>query len=201
MTRKLWLIAVFALCIQPATADDKGAAAKVVRTTVETVLECLRNKDLPDESKRDRIIEIINPVFDFPLMGKLALGRRQWPRLNEDQKTEYTRLFIKQLQNSYADKIALFSNETVKYEEPTRVKTKIHVATTVVSKGERSKMLYKLHKSEQGWKVYDVEIQGVSVVSSYRAQYAQVLETGSIEELLKKMKDEISAGGDDDRRL
>jgi len=197
----LRLIAVFALCIQPATADDKGDTAKVVRNTVEAVLECLCNKDLPDESRRDRIIEIISPVFDFPLMGKLALGRRQWPRLNEDQIKEYTGLFIAQLQNSYSDKIALFSNETVEYEEPARVKTKIHVATTVISKGERIKMLYKLYKSEEGWKVYDVEIQGVSIVSSYRAQYVQVLETGSIEDLLKRMKEEISTGGDDDGRL
>lgn len=197
MRRTLWIIIVLALCIQPATGDDKRAPEKVARDTVEAVMECLRNKDLPDESKRKRIIEIINPVFDFALMGKLALGRRQWPKLNKDERKEYTDLFVKQLQNSYSDKIALFSNEKVEYEEPIHVKTKVHVPTIVISKGERSKMLYKLYKSKDGWKVYDVEIQGVSIVSSYRAQYAEVLRTGTVEELLKKMKDKISTGDDD----
>jgi len=198
LARTLWLITAFALCTQPATADDKADAGKVVRDAVEGVLECLRNEDSPDQSKRERIMEVVNPVFDFPLMAKLALGRQRWPTLNEDRRREYTELFITQLQNSYCGKMTLFSDEEVEYEEPIQVKSKIHVATTIVSKVQRHRMLYKLYKSKGGWKLYDLEIQGVSIVSSYRAQYAQVLKTGGVEELLKMMKDKIGADGDDD---
>jgi len=189
----------FVICAQPAAADDKCDAGKVVRDTVKAVLECLRINDLSDEGKRERIREITGPVFDFPLMGKLALGRRHWPKLNEKERGEYTRLFVKQLQNSYSDKIALFSNEKVEYEEPVQVKTKIHVPTIVISKDERNKMLYKLYKAGAGWKVYDVEIQGVSIVSSYRAQYAQILKTGSVEDLLEKMRGKTGPDSDDGR--
>ena len=198
MRRTLWVIAVFTLLAQAAAGDDKQEVKTMLRNTVGTVLEYLHNEDLCEESKRERIMETINPVFDFALMGKLALGKRYWPKLNEDERKQYIDLFIKQLQNSYYNKLAILSNEKIEYEEPVLVKTKIHVATTVVSKGERTKTLYKCYRSPTGWKVYDVEIQGVSIVSSYRAQYADVLKTGTVEKLLKKMKAKITTDGDDE---
>jgi len=191
MKRVLYIISIVALCFRPAAADDMSDAAKVVKDTVGAALECLGNKDLPDKAKEERILDIINPVFDFPLMGKLALGRLYWPKLNETEKEEYAGLFVEQLRSSYADKIALFSNETVEYEDPVRVKSKIHVSTMVISKNERHRILYKLYRTGTGWKVYDIEIQGVSIVSSYRAQYAEVLKNGAVEDLLKKMREQV----------
>ena len=191
---------ILALFVLTAVADDKSDAATMVSNTVDAVLEALGNNDLSDGGKKDHIVETITPVFDFPLMGKLALGKQHWPKLDAEQRKEYTDLFVRQLRDSYAEKISLFAGEMIEYEEPVAVKTKIHVPTTVVSKDERAPMLYKLYKSKQGWKVYDVEIKGVSIVSSYRAQYAQVLKTGSVEDLLRRMKDKISANGDDEGR-
>lgn len=193
---RLWIVVLLAVCIQPVRADDKQEAAKVARDTVEAVLGFLRDADASTQSKYERIMEVIDPVFDFSLMGKLALGRRFWPKLSDEQKQEYSQLFIEQLRKSYYDKIALFSNQKVEYEEPVQVKSKMHVATTIVSKAERHKILYKLYKAGKSWKVYDVEVQGVSIVSSYRAQYAQVLETGTVEELLEKMREKGTTGTD-----
>ncbi|MFC1452421.1 phospholipid-binding protein MlaC [Verrucomicrobiota bacterium] len=200
MSKTLFVLMILAIFVRPAAADDKSDAATIVSNTVEAVLECLGNKDLSDERKRDVVVEIITPAFDFPLMGKLALGKRQWPKFDAEQRKEYTDLFVRQLQDSYADKISLFADEKVEYEEPVAVKTKIHAPTTVVSKDERTPMLYKLYRAPQGWKIYDVEIKGVSIVSSYRAQYAQVLKTGSVEDLLRKMKEKVTAKGDDEGR-
>ena len=197
MKEALWIIVAFALCVQPSVADGKHDARKVVKDTVEAVLAGLRVEGMSDESKRDRIMDIITPVFDFPLMAKLALGKLYWPKLDEAEKKEYTELFIAQLKNSYSAKIALFTDEKVEYEEPVQVKTKVHVGVTVISKDERNKMLYKLYQSKGNWRVYDVEIQGVSIISSYRSQYAQVLKTGSVADLLKKMKDKTRTDGDD----
>ena len=196
MRRTVLLVLVLLLSVKPVMADEKLEAEKVVRDTLADVLDCL-HMNLSDEIKRERIIEIIDPFFDFALMGKLALGKRQWPKLNEEERREYTELFIKQLQDSYADQIALFANEKLESVESVQVKTKVHVTTTILSKAERNKVLYKFYKSKAGWKVYDVEIQGVSIVSSYRAQYTEALKNGSVKELLKKMRANISAKSTD----
>jgi phospholipid transport system substrate-binding protein len=196
MRRTVLLVLLLVLFVKPVMADEKLEAEKMVRDTLAEVLDCLR-ANLSDEIKRERIIEIINPFFDFALMGKLALGKLHWPKLNEEERGEYTELFVKQLQDSYADQIALFANETLESVESVQVKTKVHVTTTILSNAERNKVLYKFYKSKEGWKVYDVEIQGVSIVSSYRAQYAEALKVGSVKELLKKMRANISTKSDD----
>ncbi|MBT3296141.1 MAG: ABC transporter substrate-binding protein [Verrucomicrobia bacterium] len=196
--RILWLILMLAVFVQTAVADGKSDAGKVVRQTVDSCLDWLKEKDLSDDAKYDNIVTCITPVFDFALMGKLALGKKQWPRLDEAQRKEYTRLFIQQLQNSYARKIMLFSGETIEYEEPLQVKSKVHVGTSVVSTDGRNKILYKLYKSKTGWKVYDVEIKGVSIVSSYRAQYAEIMKTGTAETLLNRMKEKVNQ--DDEKK-
>jgi phospholipid transport system substrate-binding protein len=192
LKRILRFILVLVVCVQTAVADGKSDAGKVVRQTVDSCLDALSNKELSDDAKYDHIVTCIRPVFDFALMGKLALGKKQWPRLNEGQRKEYTGLFVQQLLNSYAHKIMLFSGETIEYKEPLQVKSKVHVGASVVSADGRTKILYKLYKSRAGWKIYDVEIKGVSIVSSYRAQYAEIMNAGTAEDLLKKMKEKVS---------
>jgi phospholipid transport system substrate-binding protein len=196
--RILWIVLAVAVCVQPAVANGKSDAATLVRQTVDNCLDALSNKELSDEATYDYIVTCIRPVFDFALMGKLALGRKQWPRLDEGQRKEYTGLFVQQLLNSYAHKIMLFEGETIEYEAPLQVKSKVHVGTSVVSADGRSKILYKLYKSGAGWKIYDVQIEGVSIVSSYRAQYAEILNAGTAEDLLKKMKEKVSQ--DDEKK-
>jgi phospholipid transport system substrate-binding protein len=188
---------VLAVFVQTAVADGKSDAGKVIRQTVDSCLDWLKQEDLTDDARYDLIVKRIDPVFDFALMGKLALGKKQWPRLNEAQRKEYTELFVQRLLKSYAHKVMLFSGETIEYEEPLQVKSKVHVGTSVVSTDGRNRILYKMYKSKAGWKVYDVEIKGVSIVSSYRAQYAEIMKTGTAETLLNRMKEK--ANQDDDR--
>lgn len=185
------------LCLGPAVADDLADADKVVRDTFGAVTACLGQADLSADAKKEKVMAIVTPVFDFALMGKLALGRRHWPRLDAEQRERYTALFVEQLQNSYADKILLLSIDAVEYEPPVRVESKVHTGTVVSSQGERTPILYKLYKSGGAWKAYDVEISGVSIVSSYRAQYAQVLESGSVDDLLKKMAEKGGGGAEE----
>jgi len=188
----IWLSLALVAFVQTAVADGKSDAGTVVRETVDSCLGWLQQDDLTDKAKYDLIVKRINPVFDFALMGKLALGKKQWPRLNEGQRKEYTDLFVQQLLKSYANKVMLFSGETVEYEEPLQVKSKVHVGTSVVSTDGRNRILYKMYKSKAGWKVYDVEIKGVSIVSSYRAQYAEIMKTGTVEDLLNRMKEKVN---------
>ena len=184
------------LLVYPVMADDTGDAGDVVREMVDRVLVILRNKELAQRTKRDRVMQAVNSVFDFPLMARLALGRKCWVRLNGKQRKEFTHLFVKQLQGSYLDKVELYSDEEVEVGPPVQVKSKfIDVRTYVVSRDERIAIKYRLHYGSDGWKAYDVEVQGVSIVKTCGSQCRQVLRDGGVVNLLTKMREKARYPG------
>ncbi len=173
---------------QNALADDKSEVAALVKTRIDAVVALLQQKDLDKEIRNDRIIETLTPIFDFNIMAKLSLGKKYWPGLSEEKQKEFSDLFIKRLQESYLEKLDLYSDEKVVYNEPTPVGKKMHILTHLVSPDDKIDMLYKLYQTGEGWKVYDVEIQGVSVIQTYRSQFDGVLKDGTIADLLARLE-------------
>lgn len=173
---------------QSAAAENKASAEALLKANLAAVFAVLQKQDLDQEAKNNAILDIVNPMFDFSLMAKLSLGRRYWPDLTPDQKERFTQLFIKRLRTSYLDSLTLYTDEKVLYEPSVVVKNKIHIPTYLVSKEKRISILYKLYESESGWKVYDLEIQGVSIIRSYRSQFHEILKSGTIDDLMTKLE-------------
>jgi phospholipid transport system substrate-binding protein len=176
------------LVCQSAIAQVRPSAEELIKENLAAVFAVLQKQDLGQEAKSQKIIDIVNPMFDFSLMAKLSLGRRYWPDLTPDQKERFTRLFIKRLRASYLDNLTLYTDEKVVYEPSVVVKNKIHIPTYLVSREKRISILYKLYESESGWKVYDLEIQGVSIIRSYRSQFYEILKSGTIDDLMTKLE-------------
>jgi phospholipid transport system substrate-binding protein len=155
------------------------------------VISVLQKKELELEAKKKKIVEIVTPIFDFSLMAKLTLGRKYWPGLAKEKKERFTELFIKRLKESYLEKLTRFTyiDEKIIYNAPVQVDKKIHIPTELISKDNKISMLYKLYKSKQEWKIYDIEIEGVSIITTYRSQFDQVLSKGTIDDLLKKLEE------------
>jgi phospholipid transport system substrate-binding protein len=187
---KSLLYAVLSLLImgQAVMADDISSAEKLLRSKLDAVIMVLQKKDLEQETKNNEVIEIVTPIFAFSLMAKLSLGKKHWSGLNKEYKQKFTDLFVERLKESYLEKLNLYTNETIAYKAPVQVKKKIHIPTELISKDNKIDMLYKLYKSKHGWKIYDLEIQGVSIISTYRSQFAEVMSTGTIDDLLKKLE-------------
>ena len=182
------VISLFILS-QTVNADDKIAAEEFLKSNLDAAFAVLLNEDLQQAAKNKAVVEIVTPMFDFALMAKLSLGKKYWPGLTAENKERFTDLFIKRLRTSYLNKLTLYTDEKVTYEPPVQVKKKIHVPTYLISKEKKISMRYKLYKSKHTWKIYDVEIQGVSIIRSYRAQFAAILKDGTIDDLLLKMEE------------
>jgi len=184
------LYAVLSLLIisQIVIADDKSVAEKLLKSKIDAIYEVVQKKELEPEARNNQVIEIVTPIFDFPLMARLALGRKYWPDLSKEKKERYAKLFTKRLRSSYLEKLTLHENQQVVYKEPVQVKKKIHIPTELISKNNKISMLYKLYKSKDSWKIYDVEVQGVSIISTYRSQFSQVMDNGTIDDLLLKLE-------------
>ncbi|MBE9503884.1 MAG: ABC transporter substrate-binding protein [Proteobacteria bacterium] len=188
MKRLIYLFIFLFIFSQPVFADDKSDVDAMLRERMDNVISLLQKNDMDKQKRNAEILETIIPIFDFEKMGKLSLGRKYWPTLNEEQQKEYTSLFVERIQESYIEKLDLYSDEEAVYEEPFMVKKKIRIMTHLVSKDNDVDMLYKFYKSKRGWKIYDVEIQGVSIVQTYRSQFDGILKKGTVETLLAKLQ-------------
>ena len=173
---------------QAAVADDKKDAEKLLKGKLESVIFILEKKDIDRQAKKKEIVEIVTPMFNFSLMSKLTLGKKHWPGLTKDQKEKFIELFTKRLKDSYLDKMMLYTDEKIKYKASVQIKKKVHIPTILTSKDNKISMLYKLYKSKQGWRIYDIEIQGVSLIRSYRSQFDEILRRKTVDDLLAKLE-------------
>ena len=173
---------------QAAVADDKKDAEKLLKGKLESVIFILEKKDIDRQAKKKEIVEIVTPMFNFSLMSKLTLGKKHWPGLTKDQKERFIELFTKRLKDSYLDKMMLYTDEKIKYKASVQIKKKVHIPTILTSKDNKISMLYKLYKSKQGWRIYDIEIQGVSLIRSYRSQFDEILRSKTVDDLLAKLE-------------
>jgi phospholipid transport system substrate-binding protein len=148
----------------------------------------LQKKGLEQQAKNKEIVEIVTPMFDFELMARLSLGKKHWPGLSRDKKEKFTELFIQRLKASYLMNFTLYTDEKIFYEPSVQVKKKIHAPTYLVSKDKKISILYKFYKAGNDWKIYDFEIQGVSIIRSYRSQFSRILENGTVDDLLLKLE-------------
>ena len=187
---KVLLYALFSLLIisQTVTADDKSAAEEFIKSNLDAVFTVLQKKDLSQQAKKSELFEIVTPMFDFNRMAKLSLGRKYWPNLSQEHRERFTELFVERLRQSYLNRLTAYTDEKVIYEPPVSVKKKVHVPTLLISKGKKISMRYKLYSANNTWKIYDIEIQGVSIIRSYRAQFDEILQNGTFDDLLQKMQ-------------
>jgi phospholipid transport system substrate-binding protein len=187
---KNFLVAAICLLIicQSAAADDKGEVETLLKNTLNTTLKVLQNQDLEQEAKNKEVVDIVTPMFDFELMARLSLGKKHWTSMPQEKKEKFTELFVKRLKTSYLSNFKLYTDEKIFYEPPVQVKKKIHIPTYLISKEKKITILYKFYEAEENWKIYDLEIQEVSIIRSYRSQFRSILENGTVDDLLLKLE-------------
>ena len=162
-----------------------------VDAIISIVVEAKQNQTIDDTSTREKLWEQVDTIFDFNLLSQKALSRN-WPAMNDEEKTEFVGLFRKLLGRSYLKRIESYDNENIQYHrESFSTPENAEVFTTIESKGQQYDLNYRLLQREEEWKVYDVSIEGVSLVSNYRAQFNGFLRKNTIQQLLSSLKTKI----------
>jgi len=174
---------------QTAAADNQSAAEVFLKSKIEAVLAVLQQKELEQQAKTKKVVEIIEPMFDFPIMARLTL-KKYWAGLDQEQKERFIELFKISLKDFYAETLNLYTDEKIVYKASIqgRRKNKILIPTELISKCERISMDYKLYQSKNNWKIYDVEIKGTSIIRTYQSQFYHDMRSGTIDELLQKLE-------------
>lgn len=173
---------------------EAGAPTETIRSMVDEVIRLLNDPSLQGPAKRhllrQRVKEVVDLRFDYEEMAKRSLGAT-WGKLTPAQRSEFTRLFAELLEVSYSDKLEQYSGETVSYLSETQDGDYAEVRTVLVRRNDRIPMNYRL-LNQSRWMIYDVVIEGVSLVSNYRSQFQQVISQSSYAELVRRLRNRVN---------
>lgn len=171
-----------------AGVKDPNDPNELLRAKWDTISSILQNKDTDNKEKEKQINKVAKPIFDFPLMARLSLGKKNWSKFNLQQRKRFTELFVEKLSVSYCEKIMLYTDERVLFKPAVQKKKTIYIPIELKSKDKTIVIVYKLRKLDKHWKIYDVEIEGVSILLTYRSQFDDILRRGTVEELLSRLE-------------
>lgn len=166
-----------------------------VRSSVDAILVILQNGELDVQQKRADISKIINKRFDFRAMSQRTLATN-WKKTSDEEKKQFTALFSQLIESSYVGKIEAYTNEKVEYPGEKVKGKKAVVETLILTSSADIPVNYKLYQKGDQWLVYDVIIEGVSLISNYRSSYQEIMKDEGFDGLLNKMQakiDELSS--------
>lgn len=166
-------------------------ATEAVKRTITEVIRILEDKGLrqPARAEERRLLleKVIGDRFSYEEMARRSLGV-QWNKLDEKERQEFIELFRALLTNSYADKIEGYSGEQVHYLNERQEPGYAEVRTKVTSGKTEIPLDYRLIDKAGDWRVYDVVVDGVSLVNNYRGQFAKILRTSGYADLVAKLR-------------
>ncbi len=178
-------------CLFPPTASA-GAPTDQLKAPVDQVIRILQDPKLKPNSmaaeRRAAIRKEAESIFDFPETAKRALGRH-WQSLSAAEQSEFVSLFTDLLERAYLVKIERYSGEPIVYTgdsiegELATVKTKF-----TTKQGTEIPIEYRLLRHGDRWLVYDVFIEGVSLIANYRTQFDRIMRTGSYQVLARRLR-------------
>ena len=189
-------LAIFLWAIAPATADPFDAPKNALEATILELLEVLHADDsnLSYTAKREQIIEILNEDFSFDIIIQGALGRN-WKKLDDKQKEQVTLLVTDLVLRTYTRELNNGPKPTMKFGKAkalTESKSKIEIASKVSLNGTEVNLSYRLANiKDRGWQVYDVLVEGVSMVSNYRKQFDEHFQQKSAADLIDLLKNKL----------
>lgn len=190
---------------QHKSAENGASPMEIIQVNTDQVLEIFRDPELQGEDKKEERLEKVRAVaqriFDWNEVGKRVLGRHWWDRSKEERE-EFLDLFQRLLENTYLERIRQNSDATVKYEELNIEDEYASVSVMAVARdGTEVPIVYRLHRlnnkeqkargTEHEWLVYDVKVEGVSLVGNYRSQFNDIIIGSGYQRLIRKLRAKV----------
>jgi len=183
------------LCLIFPLSAFAGVPLEAVKNNVDKVLDVLRDPSLKAESarkaKKDRIRVISEKMFDFAELSKRTLAQN-WSKFNPEQQKEFVELYTSLLEDAYADKIMVYTDEKIVFSKEVALTEKtVEVQSRVLRKNGDITLYYKVILKNGVWRVYDVVIEGVSLLNNYRSQFREILSNKPPESLLETLRKKV----------
>jgi len=192
------VLLIFAFLLMIPLQSYAATPKETVETGVNKVLNTLSDPAFKAKNKEQQIAiigEEIDHVFDFKELSRRTLGR-SWKKMKPAQQKEFVGLFKELLQGVYADRLLAYSDQKVLFEKETMLKKgRAEVQSYLqTADGKKIPLFYRLTDKSGSWKVYDVIIEGVSMVKNYRTQFREIISKDSPEKLLEILRNKVGKG-------
>ncbi|AQW81318.1 lipid asymmetry ABC transporter MlaABCDEF, periplasmic component MlaC [Campylobacter pinnipediorum subsp. pinnipediorum] len=172
----------FGFCI------EKNEIRDIVSKKMDNALAVLSNKSLDEDEKLKLVFAEFDPIFDYEQMAKISLGRN-YKALSKEQQKEFAKAFEINLKDNYIDKIKNYAGQDIVLKDSIEPQqNRYFLKGEVVDNGNVYNFTYKFYNAkERGWLVYDIDIVGISIIQTYRSQFADLLENTDFSVLMKKL--------------
>lgn len=193
MKMKMMVMLILLFCFVAAgPANAFASVTDEVKKVVDEVVRIVSNKEMKkpqnEGKRRAELKKAITSIFDYGEMAQLSMGAN-WRSRTPAEKKEFVQLFETLLENSYAGKIESYNNEKIVYLKESVEGDHAEVKSKVITaRGEQYSLDYRLKKQGNAWMVYDVVIEGVSLVANYRSQFNRIIQSQGYSELVKKLR-------------
>jgi phospholipid transport system substrate-binding protein len=188
--RGVWAL-VLLLALSSAPAAWAGAPTDQFREGVDRVFKILRDPELKGDANAARrlaaVAKVSEQIFDFGETAKRSLGQH-WDARTPAEQAEYVRLFTNLIQRSYVSRVDRYGAEKMLFRGDTIDGDQAVVRTALVLNDGQMALDYKMHLTSDRWQVYDINVEGVSLVANYRAQFNKVIRSESYEALIARLK-------------
>lgn len=194
MKKWIALVALLIFTLVPLLASA-GVPLDTINSNVNSVLDVMRDPKLKGEAgrkvKERKIIDAAEKLFDFVELSKRTLGLN-WNKLTPEQRKEFVDLYKTILKDAYIDKLTAYTDEKINYtREVSLSETVVEVQSTVITKKAEVPIYYRVIKKDGGWKVFDVIIEGVSLINNYRTQFREILGNNPPATLLDTLRKKV----------
>src|SRR5687768_12417694 len=191
----LLIVAVF-MVLCSGNLANAGEPTEAIRDAVNQGVDILKKAKFDNQKQRaqviDRLRQIVYPLFDFNEMAMRSLGAN-WRKLTPEQRKEFVATFTALLEKTYADQIDLYDGQQVVFSGENIDGNFAQVDSRIIDpKGQNYSVVYRLHRVDGKWRIYDVLAESISLVNNYRSQFNRVIAKSSFEELLRIMKRQAS---------
>ena len=179
----------------PADNCSASPVQDQLQGTISKIMEILRNPafkgDASIKQRRENLRKAVYERFSFEKMSQLSLGK-YWKDRSDAEKIEFIELFGRLLEETYISKIEGYTNEKVEYLKEVITDKKAQVNTRIITEKIEIPIDYRLYQEKDGsWMVYDLIIEGVSLVGNYRSQFDEILQKNNYKKLIEELKKKI----------
>ncbi|MFO7913764.1 MAG: ABC transporter substrate-binding protein [Desulfotignum sp.] len=190
------LVTIFVLFFAVGNVEASPARDQL-KATIDSIIKILEDDTFKGETnaarRRAALKEVIFARFDFEKMSQLSLARHWRDRTSAERET-FVQLFSRLLEETYVAKIEAYNDEKVRYVKEQVRNNKAQINTIVVSEAIEIPIDYRMYAAAGGqWRVYDMVVEGVSLVANYRSQFARILDSDPFEVLIKQLEEKISS--------
>ena len=187
---------ILILCLSFPVSAHAGAPLDTVKSHVENVLDVLRDPSLKTESarkvKKEKIQAISEKMFDFTELSKRTLAQN-WNKFDPGQQKEFIGLYTTLLRDTYTNKIMAYTDEKIVFDKEVELtKNTFEVRSTVKRNAGDIPIYYRVILKDGSWRVYDVVIEGISLINNYRSQFREILANKPPESLLETLRKKVS---------